>query len=180
MFRRLLALPVAFVGLLASHELAYRLVAQEPANREMILATTGHGWLKLIPFLLATGVLALGWTAWRTANGTGRTPKLLEVLATQTVAYATVEIVERLLVGHSPWPGLDLFLAGALVQLPVALVVWAALRYLLVPAAEAVLKLLRTRRPLERATSVKFHVTTDVFHTRPAVTTAGRGPPSRC
>jgi len=181
MFRRLAALPASIAGLLFAHEFAYRLVASDSRHRHALLDATGHGWLGLAPTLLAVAALVSFTHAWKVSVGNGRTPSFLQILAVQSGAYATVEIGERLISGHSPWPGAALLIAGAAVQLPAALFVWAVLRYVIVPAAKKMRALLTTGPLISPATRTqRWAPVFEVVPTRFVHTRAGRAPPSFC
>jgi hypothetical protein len=54
-----LSLPLAAIGWIAGHSLAYVLVAPHGAHREQLLSETGHGYLGVAPLLLACAVTTL-------------------------------------------------------------------------------------------------------------------------
>ena len=58
-FAWLLSLPLAAIGWIAGHSLAYMLVAPHRAHREQVLSETGHGYLGLTPLLIACAVTVL-------------------------------------------------------------------------------------------------------------------------
>lgn len=180
MIRRLAALPAALAGLLFAHEFAYRLVAQDAGHRHALLDATGHGWTGLIPTIFAVTILGSFIQAWRRTAGQGRTPSLWQVLLLQSISYAIVEIGERLISGHSPWPGFALLIAGAVVQFPAALIVWAVLRYVVTPAVEKVRQLLSRHQAHVKLAIPCWTNVEDTFRTRFAHQQAGRAPPSFC
>lgn len=128
MFRRLLAVPAALLGLLGAHELSYRLAVSDATHRHDLLDATGHTWLAVLPLLIVLGVVGLVVASWAEVKTKIGSVRFTHVLALQSSAYVVVEASERLLAGHSPWPGLSLVLAGAITQLPMAFVVWFLLR----------------------------------------------------
>jgi len=180
MFRRLAALPVSLAGLLFAHEFAYRLVAHNDDHRHALLDATGHGWLALTPTLFALVLLISFLHSWRITAGKGKTPSFLQILSLQSTAYAIVEIGERLISGHSPWPGFSLLAAGVAVQLPAALAVWALFRFIIIPAASKLRSLLQGPKLAENVESVIWTPLSHVLPTRFVHAYAGRGPPSFC
>ena len=180
MFRRLAALPVSLAGLLFAHEFAYRLVAHNDDHRHALLDATGHGWTSLAPTLLALALLISFVHSWRITAGKGKAPSFLQILAVQSSAYAIVEIGERLLSGHNPWPGLSLLAAGVAVQLPAAFTVWALLRFIIIPAAAKLRSLLKGPELSETIESVLWIPLSQVVPTRFVHASAGRAPPSSC
>lgn len=176
MRRSIAAVPAAVIGMLAAHSLAYRLVAPDGMHRHDLLELTGHGWTSLTPLLLGAGLIAVVAGAWRRAARAGRPVRLAEIVLAQATVYSVVETVERVAAGVSPWPGAALVLAGMFVQLPVALLVWAVLRYVVDPVVTA----LRARlNPIGTGAfpSLGFHVVPVAFVSVPARNTAGRSPP---
>jgi hypothetical protein len=178
MFRKLAALPTALLGLLLAHEGAYRLVAQRSAERDILLHDTGHGWSTFIPTIAAFAMIVAAWNAWRQVTTKTRPVSYLEILIIQSIAYSTLEIGERLIAGHSPWPGFSLLLAGALFQTPSALLVWALLRFVLVPVAQAVSNYLYPLASEITTISLQISKSVVLFSTRIISASQGRAPPS--
>ena len=125
------------IGVLAVHELRYRLAFGEAAGA--MLAAHGHGYLAVVTPLVAA-LLALGaGTAiarWACGGATGRRPRRLSVLwpllsATLVAGFSAQEIVEGALAGGHPagWAALFAgdgwvaFALAPLVALPLALFV---------------------------------------------------------
>jgi|LakMenEpi03Aug12_release.lakeMendotaPanAssembly.Ray.scaffolds.fasta_scaffold112556_2 hypothetical protein len=139
MFRKLLALPISLLGVLLAHEGAYRLVERNDHERGLLLAHTGHhGWASLIPSIAVIAFLIAAWNAWRQVSSKRRRISFFEIFVTQVIAYCSIEIGERLFSGHNPWPGYSLLIAGIIMQLPSAILVWSLFYFVMVKAAEAV------------------------------------------
>ena len=177
MFRRLLAVPVALLGVLAAHEGAYRIVASGDAARHALLDSTGHTWLSSLPQLILLAVLGLAIASWGEASGRRRGPKLWELALAQVLTYSSIEILERLIGGHSVWPGWQLLAAGAALQVPSVLVTWLLLRYVLVPAARRLRSSARVRLEEDEHVVVLFPELDFVFSSCFRAATAVRGPP---
>jgi hypothetical protein len=177
MFRKLMALPTALLGVLLAHEGAYRLVEGDSEKRGVILEHTGHGWLSLIPSVAAIFFIFAAWNAWRVASSKSRKISFGEILATQITAYFTIEFGERLVSGHAPWPGLEILLAGISVQVPAALVVWALLYYVLIPTAELVLSFITYFTLIDNSERVVITQSKVNFSNRRFSTVQGRAPP---
>jgi hypothetical protein len=114
----LLSLPMMAGGCLAAHSVGYRLAA--PSDAEM-----GHGYLALAPLVLAIGV-ALGIVAAARSALTGRThtgasTRLFALLP--PLAFTLQEHLERALHGGAVLGTMlePAFLAGLLLQVPLAL-----------------------------------------------------------
>jgi hypothetical protein len=176
MRRRLAVVPAAVLGMLGAHSLAYRLVAPDGAHRHELLEMTGHSWSALVPLIVGTTFLAVIAGSWQRAAGRGRPVRFVEILLAQTSLYVLVESAERAAHGVSAWPGMELVLAGAAVQLPVALFVWAALRFVVDPAVAAVRAALNGL-PQRRPAASGFVPVDSSFFSLPARCDAGRGPP---
>ena len=142
MFRKLMALPISLLGVLLAHEGAYRIVERNHHERDLLLGHTGHGWVSLIPSIAVIAMLIVAWNAWRQVSNNRRKISFFEIFSTQVIAYCSIEIGERLFSGHNPWPGFPLLIAGILMQLPSALLVWALFYFVFVKAAEAVYNLI--------------------------------------
>lgn len=139
---RLRGFPVfgfAVAGLLLGHSISYLLTFPDPYHRDLVLLRTGHDYLPLAVeaglALLLAGVGALLARAW-----SGRNRDEAEGLASlagtlalvQVGAFVGQEIIERLVAG---WPlrGLahdHVLSVGVVVQIAVALVGAAVLRWL--------------------------------------------------
>ena len=176
MLRRLLAIPAAVLGVLFAHEMAYRIVASDAHERSHLMAETGHTWLSYVPFLINAALIGMFAAAATGRARNVRSPRIGSILIIQSATYLTVEVIERLVAHTSPWPGWHLVLAGVALQLPVAVVVWALLRFVVIPAVDAVLRKLRRTRGLE-LTTASFPVTAVTFLTRLLSVRAGRAPP---
>lgn len=178
MFRRLLAVPAALLGVLGAHEFSYRLVAVDASHRHALLDATGHSWLASAPLLIALALVGLVIAAWSEATPPARPVKFHHVVALQSISYVLVEVAERVLSGHSPWPGLALVIAGAVTQLPAAALVWFLLR-------RAVVAVVRALRSSGHGPGASFEplaqqplFSTDFSFTSFLLTTsAGRAPP---
>jgi hypothetical protein len=127
-FAWLLSLPLAAIGWIAGHWLAYVLVAPHDAHREQLLAETGHGYLGVMPLLLACAITALlAGLALAIADGVhGRARGRVAVWPVALVpplGFAVQEHLERLIELNAIAPDVALeptFLVGMALQLPLA------------------------------------------------------------
>lgn len=176
MRRRFAAVPVAVLGMLAAHTLAYRIVSPTAGHRDDLLAMTGHGWSALVPLVIGTTLLSVIVGSWQRAAGRGQSVRLAEVLVAQTSLYTFVEVIERAAHGAPLWPGAQLLIAGMLVQLPVAMVIWSVLRYVVDPVVAAVRNCFSSLE-VEGLEALGFQVIVSFFVSPPSRATAGRSPP---
>ena len=177
MFRKLMALPISLLGVLLAHEGAYRIVERNHHERDLLLGHTGHGWVSLIPSIAVIAMLIVAWNAWRQVSNNRRKISFFEIFSTQVIAYCSIEIGERLFSGHNPWPGFSLLIAGILMQLPSALLVWALFYFVFVKAAEAFYNLIyyfQISVNEKRVSSLSF---VDTYSSYKFTTVQGRAPP---
>ncbi len=121
--------PLMFAGLIAGHQLAYRLVYSDAHARADALARSGHAYFGYVPLALSVslGVLVAGLAlrttaAFRGEPGRPATSPLIVLLP--PIAFVVQEFSERLLhTGHAPWTLVvqPAFLLGLAFQLPFAL-----------------------------------------------------------
>jgi hypothetical protein len=129
--------PLMFAGLIAGHQLAYRLVYADPHARADALARSGHAYFGLVPLALSVslGVL-LGGLALHGAAGFRGEPRRAAIspliLLLPPIAFVVQEFSERIAHdGHVPWTVVvePAFLLGLAFQLPFALaallIAWA-------------------------------------------------------
>ena len=124
-----LAAPLLAAGLLAGHDLSYRLVTLDAATRAHFLERTGHGYLAFAPLAAALAAallsVALVWRAARSLRGLpAATAPAWLFAALPPIAFTLQEHLERLV--HDGAVPLDLprqpvFLLGLALQLPFAL-----------------------------------------------------------
>lgn len=131
-----LALPIAVAGALCAHAVGYRLAEPGAAEREALLAESGHGylaqvWLALLAVLaLSLGIeLVLGFVQGPLATRIPRWPFLLLAPG----GFLVQEHGERLLAGASVAStlGEPAVLIGLGLQAPFALVTWLLARLIL-------------------------------------------------
>jgi len=181
--------PLLAAGLLAGHDLSYRLAISDPVQCAHYLAQTGHGYyLHIVPLLAAVAAALLGagmgWralAALRGSRGTTTPAWLFALLA--PVAFTLQEHLERLL--HDGVFPADLatqrvFLLGLALQVPFALGALSIARVL-----ETIAR--ATGRALGRVPVVSPHPPASLSFTRPLVAAArlrplaharsSRGPP---
>jgi hypothetical protein len=127
-FALLLSLPLASIGWIAGHSLAYVLVAPHGAHREQLLSDTGHGYLGLAPLLVACAitvliagiVLAIG----DGVRGRARAPVAVwPVALVPPLGFAVQEHLERVIELNALPPAVILeptFVVGMALQLPLA------------------------------------------------------------
>ena len=161
----LAVLPLVAAGMLVSHELAYRLTGTPGGSL--------HGYLEHAPQVLV--VAAFAGLVLAGLSTRQRTPSAWPFAAAALVAFAVQEHLERVIhSGEVPWLLTSpVFLAGLLLQVPVAFLAWLLARRLL-----AALEPVRLRRPELRELFVPVleHRAALVHPARPRVH-ASRGPP---
>ena len=144
--------PLMFAGLIAGHQLAYRLVYSDAHARADALARGGHAYFGYLPlaFSVSLGVL-LGGLALQAAAGfrgeVGRPIASPLLVLLPPVAFAVQEFTERIVhTGQVPWTVVaqPAFLLGLVFQLPFALVA-LLIAWALESAARAVGRALTTR-----------------------------------
>jgi hypothetical protein len=109
------SLALAFSGLLAGHDLAYRLTGTETAGLHAYLA---HAPQLLLVLTLPAALLAVAGT-----RGGAVRPGWFALLG--TTAYAAMEHLEQLAHGGAPWLlGTPVFWLGLALQVPFALAAW--------------------------------------------------------
>jgi hypothetical protein len=116
------SLTLALGGLLAGHDLAYRLTGAPSADLHAYLA---HAPQLLLVLALPAALLAVGGT-----RGGAVRPGCFALLG--TTAYVAMEHLEQLASGGVPWLlGSPVFWLGLALQLPFALAAWWIARGLL-------------------------------------------------
>jgi hypothetical protein len=135
----LVALPAMLAGSQAAHAVAYRLVFPEARVRFHVLALTGHDYLQWLPLALgvggAIGLVGFGFAVRDVACGRRvreLSPAAFALLP--PLAFALQELLELSLhTGTFAWHAFaePTFLPGLGLQLPFALLAYAAARLLL-------------------------------------------------
>lgn len=185
----LVAVPLLAAGSQAGHVLAYRWVYPEAGVRLNALVRTGHGYMSLLPFVLAVAaavlVLSLAVSAVDAARGRRARPLPAWAFAVLPLAaFALQEHLERWLYsGVVPWHewAAPTFLPGLALQLPFGALAYVAAR-LLLRTAERIGRALGPAappRPCPHTLSVSFPASTPP-PARPAPIAralAKRGPP---
>ena len=152
----LIAVPLAVIGSLAGHSVAYRAAVPDTQERTQVLAASGHGYLDYAPLVIAlcVALAGLGFVA-AVLDSFGRrdrrrdTSQFVLVAALAPVAFMLQELGERYAHdGQLHWQLLVSapFLLGLSLQLPFALLA-AAIAYALASAARLVARALETARP---------------------------------
>ena len=123
---------VAVAGVVAGHTLTYIVAVRQPGHRDAILNETGHSyWTGAVAAAIVLGVLAVTALGIRVARGAReprdphRFARVAPILAVgQVVAYAAIELVERILT-HVPFSALldhhELLPVGVAIQVGIAL-----------------------------------------------------------
>ncbi|MGH2946994.1 MAG: hypothetical protein ACRDPC_12160 [Solirubrobacteraceae bacterium] len=126
----LLSLPLAAIGWIAGHSLAYVLVAPHAGHREQLLSETGHGYLGVAPLLVACAITVL-LAGLALAIGDGVRDRARARVAVWPIAlvpplgFAVQEHLERAIELNAFPLGVALeptFLVGMALQLPLAAV----------------------------------------------------------
>lgn len=172
------AAPSMLGGVLAAHDLAYRLTV--PASvRAHELSQTGHAWFRYLPLLIA-GALALAAVGLtRRALAPAGRPAAWPFAVLPPLAFLLQESLERLFQTGSLHPALETpVVAGVLLAVPFGLVAYLVARWL-IGLSEAAAGVLRAGPPrLLPALPPRPHA---VLRALPAGVDlgarAGRGPP---
>jgi hypothetical protein len=151
--RRFPVFAVAAGGVLVGHWLTYALLLAEPARREAVLSSTGHGYLRvasvtvLVLILLALGSAVMcALDARSVPAGASRAARIRRLFPRlwllQGATFAGMEVAERLVAGASLGDVLlgRVLLVGLLVQ-ALAAVVGAVLLHVLRRAAAGLARL---------------------------------------
>ena len=157
----LIAVPLAVIGSLAGHSVAYRAAVPDELERTQVLASSGHGYLEYAPLAIAlcVALAALGFVA-AVLDSFGRRDRgragghFVLVAAIAPVAFVLQELGERYAHdGQFHWQLLvsTPFLLGLALQLPFALLA-AAIAYALATAARLVAGALENARPRRAGT----------------------------
>jgi len=134
---------IAFAGVFVGHAITYAILAPVAQTRSQLLASTGHDYLPVAVHAgLVSAVVGLA-TAFLGRLGRGRGagemafPGLASrVVSFQFLAFATIEVVERI-AAHAPLHDLTHVLpVGAVAQLAVGVLVATVIR-LVIRAADA-------------------------------------------
>jgi hypothetical protein len=126
----LLALPIAVVGSWLAHQLGYLLSDPVAAERARVLASTGHGYQRFLPMLVAAAgvTVVVGLALEAVARRSRRLALPAWPLAlVAPVAFAVQEHLERALHAGAFPAGLltsRTFLLGLALQIPFALLAW--------------------------------------------------------
>jgi hypothetical protein len=181
-------LGIAGVGLLLGHWLTYTLVTPGDSARQQVLASTGHGYLPFLSQVLFLVAIAAGVSfvsrALARRGGSQRASRIFPLLAAaQLLAFAVMEIGERLVAGSTLSDLSAVLPVGLLIQVAVA-AIGAVMIALLTRAAADVAEGLRavaapqTRRGRGVATVLPSREASPSVGVAPSSTVI-RGPPSR-
>ena len=135
-----LSVPLAAVGWIAGHWLAYALVAQEGVHREQLLDATGHGYLGVTPLIVACAItmllVGMGLAIVDGARGHAPSrPVVWPVALVPPLGFAMQEHLERAIEWNTFPLGAALeptFVVGMALQLPIAALGCLAARAMLV------------------------------------------------
>ena len=183
----LVALPLMLAGSQAAHVLAYRWVYPEAGVRLSALVSSGHGYMSLLPFVLAAAaalmVVSLALTAVDATRG--RAARSLPAWAfalLPPLGWILQEHLERLLyTGVMPWHefAAPTFLPGLLLQVPFAALAYLVARLLLRSAVRVGRAFAAPRRPRLLPLPLAAPAV-PLLSLRPALVASGpatRGPP---
>jgi hypothetical protein len=137
--------PLMFAGLIAGHQLAYRLVYTDAHARADAMARSGHAYFGFMSLALSVsvGVLLAGLALQAISGFRGEQPRAATsplIVLLPPIAFVVQEFTERLVhTGQVPWTVVvqPAFLLGLAFQLPFALVA-LILAWLLDSAARAI------------------------------------------
>jgi hypothetical protein len=181
---RAAVLGVALGGVLIGHEIAYAILLPSATVRHAVLASTGHGYLGFVDTpALAVGIASLAALFLGRLGRRREEPSFRELVARlagfQVLAFATIELVERIGAGAPLNDLVRILPVGGLVQVVVAAVAALLLRALL-RAADAAAELLASPAPAPRWGSIPLVVPAGIVPA-PGVPLGqrGRAPPTR-
>jgi hypothetical protein len=139
---RVAVLGLSLGGVLLGHALTYAGLAPGALAREALLSATGHGYLgpaNRLGLLVTVGVLAAVFLGRLTrapaAEDLGR-PLGVRLVAFQVLAFAAMEVAERIGAHADPRDLVQVLPAGLVIQVGVALAIAAIVRWLLRTADE--------------------------------------------
>jgi hypothetical protein len=179
---RAAVLGVALGGVLLGHELTYALLQPQAASRDLLLASTGHAYLGFANHgALAVAIVSLAALFLSRLGRRGDDPSVAELTwrlaGFQILAFAAIEVIERLSVGAPLGDLVRIVPVGGLIQLVVAVVAALALRSLL-RVADAVTAALGSPPPALAPVAIGLVVACDVAHgAAPLLRVRGRAPP---
>ena len=177
-------LGVALGGVLIGHELTYAILLPNATARDAVLASTGHGYMGFANNLaLAVGVVSLAAIFLGRLGRRREDPSFgelaIRLAGFQILAFATIELVERIGAGASINDLVRIVPVGGVTQLVVAAVAAVVLRALL-RAADAVADLLGSPAPAPRLGSIRLVVPAGIVPgTTAPLGLRGRAPPTR-
>lgn len=175
--RTLLASAWAALAVLLSHVVGYLLAYNDPATRAHMLSETGHGWIGMLyPALALAGIVALV-SSWVNARAGAARYSNRYLLATSSVGFLSVELIERVL-HEGTFSGALHNLSSSWLPVVLGLLTMVALSPLLV-RARLILETLFA--PSLESASANTPVYTRVSQTvcsRIETLYAGRGPPA--
>ena len=116
MFRRSIVSGLALLGLLAVHDLSYRIVGG--SHKSSLLEETGHSWYQSLPILAAFSFVLILFGSL--GKGENAKVSLTSVLGLQLLSYNTLEIVERLVHGTALLPSISLLVVSTTLHLPIS------------------------------------------------------------
>jgi hypothetical protein len=128
---------LAFAGALAGHALTYALLVPEAAERASVLHATGHGYLAnadgfaMVAAFVTLAAVFLGRLTALASHDIPFRSLVARVGGFQVLAFAAMEVTERLHVGASLLDLIRVLPAGTFVEVAVAIAVAAVLRVVL-------------------------------------------------
>ena len=129
MFKRLLAIPTAILGVLLSHEITYSLLTNSDAAKHALLDSTGHSWRNSYPQIITFTVLGLIFSSYVEINNSIKKLNLFKIFLYQEAAFLAIEFGERALSHDKILPATGILLLGSALQLPAALFIKFLLKY---------------------------------------------------
>ena len=153
-------LGLAFAGALAGHAITYAWLVPQAAQRASVLHATGHAYLAQVDGLaMVVGFISLAVVFLRRLmSPSGREVSFASLVGRiasfQVLAFATMEVTERVRVSGSLSDLARILPAGTLVEIAVALVVATVLRVVLRAASVAAETIVTGSVPPPRAALV--------------------------
>lgn len=182
----IVAVPIACVGSLVAHQLDYAIQAPDAVVRAQLLASSGHGYLRHLPLIVAACVAAalIGVVLDVVPSGSASAGRVTAwpLALVAPLAFTIQEHLERFL-HDGVFPAhlflQPVFLIGLALQVPFALFAWGVARTLLLAARRMASSLRgRVRQPTRRdPAAVRLSVARRVRRSILASRVVGRAPP---
>lgn len=180
MFKRVLAIPAAILGVLLSHELTYTLLTSSASKKHALEEATGHGWRESYPQILTFLILGLFISTYVGLGNKYKKLSLPKIFLMQEFAFLAVEFGERMSGHHNVMPSLSIILLGTILQIPATFIIGMLLKIVVEPIIRKLVNLNKKKKTSIRLVKKIISTPYQAFHDNSYYLSnlAGRGPPS--